>query len=70
MTVEETCHEIICNLEIYVTVLKEADDDHDLATIMQGFGGISNILRKAPRWQLVGVENERGDAPYCLGPDL
>ncbi len=70
LALEGTITEMIDTLECYVTGIKEAHQKNDLATVMQGFGGISNVMRKAPRWQLVGVENDRGDAPYYLGPDL
>ncbi len=70
LALEGTIAEMIGALECYVAGIKEAHQKNDLATVMQGFGGISNVMRKAPRWQLVGVEAKEGDTPIFFGPDM
>ena len=70
LSLEGTIGEMISTLECYVTAIKEAHQKNDIATVMQGFGGISNVIRKAPRWQLVGVETKTGDTPVFFGPDM
>ncbi len=70
LALEKPIGEIISALEIYVKEIREAHKKADLPTVMQGFGGISNVMRKAPRWQLVGVEAKEGDTPVFFGPDI
>ncbi len=70
LALEKPIGEIISALEIYVKEIREANKKHDLPTDMQGFGGISNVIRKAPRWQLVGVEAETDVDPVFFGPDM